>query len=92
MLAEYQEVRTQLGDKVAPDEAAGIMFDLLVKRREMLLRMARERAEAEAKAAAEAAERARQKAIAEAEAAKKRAEEEALAAQKRAEKRLNWQE
>ena len=30
------------------------MFDLLVKRREMLLRMARERAEAEAKAAAEA--------------------------------------
>lgn len=85
MLAEYQEVRTQLGDKVAPDEAAGIMFDLLVKRREMLLRMARERAEAEAKAAAEAAERARQKAIAEAEAAKKRAEEEALAAQKRAE-------
>lgn len=71
MLAEYQEVRTQLGDKVAPDEAAGIMFDLLVKRREMLLRMARERAEAEAKAAAEAA--------------KKRAEEEALAAQKRAE-------
>lgn len=33
MLAEYQEVRTQLGDKVAPDEAAGIMFDLLVKRR-----------------------------------------------------------
>lgn len=92
MLAEYQKVRTQLGDKVAPDEAAGIMFDLLVKRREMLLRMARERAEAEAKAAAEAAERARQKAIAEAEAAKKRAEEEALAAQKRAEKRLNWQE
>ena len=85
MLSEYQEVRTQLGDKVAPDEAAGIMFDLLVKRREMLLRMARERAEAEAKAAAEAAERARQKAIAEAEAAKKRAEEEALAAQKRAE-------
>lgn len=72
MLAEYQEVRTQLGDKVAPDEAAGIMFDLTVKRREMLLRMARERAEAEAKAAAEAAERARQKAIAEAEAAKKR--------------------
>ena len=76
MLAEYQKVRTQLGDKVAPDEAAGIMFDLLVKRREMLLRMARERAEAEAKAAAEAAERARQKAIAEAEAAKKRAEEQ----------------
>ena len=85
MLAEYQEVRAQLGDKVAPDETASIMFDLLVKRREMLLRLARERAEAEAKAAAEAAERARQKAIAEAEAAKKRAEEEALAAQKRAE-------
>lgn len=89
MLAEYQEVRTQLGDKVAPDEAAGIMFDLLVKRREMLLRMARERAEAEAKAAAEAAERARQKAIAEAEAAKKRAEEGRRSEQK---KRLNWQE
>ena len=42
----------------------GNQQDLLVKRREMLLRMARERAEAEAKAAAEAAERARQKAIA----------------------------
>ena len=74
MLAEYREVRERLGNQVAPDEAAAIMYDLLVKRREMLLKLARERAEAEAKAAAEAAERARLKALSEAEAAKKKAE------------------
>lgn len=85
MLAEYREVRERLGNQVAPDEAAAIMFDLLVKRREMLLKLARERAEAEAKAAAEAAERARLKALAEAEAAKKKAEQEAEAARIKAE-------
>ena len=85
MLAEYREVRERLGNQVAPDEAAAIMFDLLVKRREMLLKLARERAEAEAKAAAEAAERARLKALAEAEAAKKKAEQEAETARIKAE-------
>lgn len=53
MLAEYQVVRERLGNLMAPDEAATIMHGLLVKRRERLLRLARERAEAEA--AAEAA-------------------------------------
>lgn len=85
MLAEYREVRERLGNQVAPDEAAAIMYDLLVKRREMLLKLARERAEAEAKAAAEAAERARLKALYEAEAAKKKAEQEAEAARIKAE-------
>lgn len=85
MLAEYREVRERLGNQVAPDEAAAIMYDLLVKRREMLLKLARERAEAEAKAAAEAAERARLKALAEAEAAKKKAEQEAETARIKAE-------
>lgn len=85
MLAEYREVRERLGNQVAPDEAAAIMYDLLVKRREMLLKLARERAEAEAKAAAEAAERAKLKALAEAEAAKKKAEQEAEAARIKAE-------
>ena len=85
MLAEYREVRERLGNQVAPDEAAAIMYDLLVKHREMLLKLARERAEAEAKAAAEAAERARLKALAEAEAAKKKAEQEAEAARIKAE-------
>lgn len=46
MLSEYREVRERLGNQVAPDEAAAIMFDLLVKRREMLVRLAKERAEA----------------------------------------------
>lgn len=68
MLAEYQVVRERLGNLVAPDEAATIMHGLLVKRRERLLRLARERAEAEA-----AAEAARKRA----EEAKKLAEEEA---------------
>lgn len=85
MLSEYREVRERLGNQVAPDEAAAIMLDLLVKRREMLVRLAKERAEAEAKAAAEAAERARLKALAEAEAAKKKAEQQAEAARRRAE-------
>ncbi len=75
MLAGYQDVRQRLGNQVAPDNAADIIYDLLVKRREELLRLAKKRAEAEAKAAAEAAERARLKAIAEAEAAKRKAEE-----------------
>ncbi len=86
MLAGYQEVRQALGNLVAPDNAARIMYDLLVKRREELLRLAKERAEAEARAAAEAAEKARQKALAEKEAAKKRAEAEEQAAIERAEK------
>ncbi len=84
MLAGYQVVRDQLGNLVAPDNAARIMFDLLVRRREELLRLARERAEAEAKAAAEAAERARLKAIAEAEVARKKAEEQAELARQQA--------
>ena len=85
MLAEYREVRERLGNQVAPDEAAAIMYDLLVKRREMLHKIARKRAEAEAKAAAEAAERARLKALSEAEAAKKKAELEAETARIKAE-------
>lgn len=68
MLAEYQVVRERLGNQMAPDEAATIMHGLLVKRRERLLRLAKERAEAEA-----AAEAARKKA----EEAKRLAEEEA---------------
>lgn len=76
MLAEYQVVRERLGNLVAPDEAATIMHGLLVKRRERLLRLARERAEAEA-----AAEAARKRA----EEAKKLAEEEAKRAKQAAE-------
>lgn len=52
MLAEYQEVLRELGSKVAPDEAASIMVDLLRKHRAELIRLAKERAEAVAKAAA----------------------------------------
>ncbi len=85
MLAGYKMVCEQLGNLIAPDNAAQIMYDLLVKRRKELLRLARERAEAEAKAAAEAAERARLKAIAEAEEARKKAEEQAAEARKKAE-------
>lgn len=59
MLAEYQVVRERLGSQMAPDEAATIMHGLLVKRRERLLRLAKERAEAEA--AAEAARKKRRK-------------------------------
>lgn len=69
MLAGYKEVHEQLGNKIAPDEAAGIMYDLLMKHREELLRLARERAEAkaaEAKAAAEAAAKAAEEAAKEA--------------------------
>lgn len=62
MLAEYQEVLRELGSKVAPDEAASIMVDLLRKHRAELIRLAKERAEAVAKAAAKAAELARVKA------------------------------
>lgn len=76
MLAEYQVVRERLGNQMAPDEAATIMHGLLVKRRERLLRLARERAEAEA-----AAEAARKRA----EEAKKLAEEEAKRAKQVAE-------
>lgn len=76
MLAEYQVVRERLGSQMAPDEAATIMHGLLVKRRERLLRLAKERAEAEA-----AAEAARKKA----EEAKKMAEEEAKRAKQAAE-------
>lgn len=59
MLAEYQVVRERLGNQMAPDEAATIMHGLLVKRRERLLRLDKERAEAEA--AAEAARKKRRK-------------------------------
>lgn len=76
MLAEYQVVRERLGNQIAPDEAATIMHGLLVKRRERLLRLAKERAEAEA-----AAEAARKKA----EEAKRLAEEEAKRAKQAAE-------
>lgn len=76
MLAEYQVVRERLGNQMAPDEAATIMHGLLIKRRERLLRLAKERAEAEA-----AAEAARKKA----EEAKKMAEEEAKRAKQAAE-------
>lgn len=75
MLAEYQEVLRVLGSKVAPDEAASIMVDLLRKHRAELIRLAKERAEAVAKAAAEAAELARVKAEQEAAIARQKAEE-----------------
>ena len=71
MLAEYQEVLRELGNKVAPDEAASIMVDLLRKHRAELIRLAKERAEAVAKAA----ELARVKAEQEAAIARQKAEE-----------------
>lgn len=74
-LAEYQEVLRELGSKVAPDEAASIMVDLLRKHRAELIRLAKERAEAVAKAAAKAAELARVKAEQEAAIARQKAEE-----------------
>lgn len=74
MLEAYQEVRRRLGDQVAPDNAAAIIYPLVRQHRETLVRLAKERAEAEARAAAEAAERARLKAEAEAKAAAERAE------------------
>lgn len=75
MLAEYQEVLRELGSKVAPDEAASIMVDLLRKHCAELIRLAKERAEAVAKAAAKAAELARVKAEQEAAIARQKAEE-----------------
>lgn len=75
MLAEYQEVLRELGSKVAPDEAASIMVDLLRKHRAELIRLAKERAEAVTKAAAKAAELARVKAEQEAAIARQKAEE-----------------
>lgn len=75
MLAEYQEVLRELGSKVAPDEAASIMIDLLRKHRAELIRLAKERAEAVAKATAKAAELARVKAEQEAAIARQKAEE-----------------
>lgn len=75
MLAEYQEVLRELGSKVASDEAASIMVDLLRKHRVELIRLAKERAEAVAKAAAKAAELARVKAEQEAAIARQKAEE-----------------
>lgn len=75
MLAEYQEVLRELGSKVAPDEAASIMVDLLRKHRAELIRLAKERAEPVAKAAAKAAELARVKAEQEAAIARQKAEE-----------------
>lgn len=84
MLAEYQEVRQRLGDQIAPDEASAIMYDLIKKHREEMIRLAKERAEAEAKAAAEAAEQARIKAEQEAQKAREKAEREAALARQRA--------
>ncbi len=75
MLAGYQEVLRELGSKVAPDEAASIMVDLLRKHRAELIRLAKERAEAVAKVAAKAAELARVKAEQEAAIARQKAEE-----------------
>ena len=75
MLAEYQEVLRELGSKVAPDEAAFVMVDLLRKHRAELIRLAKERAEAVAKAAVKAAELARVKAEQEAAIARQKAEE-----------------
>lgn len=75
MLAGYLEVLRELGSKVAPDEAASIMVDLLRKHRAELIRLAKERAEAVAKAAAKAAELARVKAEQEAAIARQKAEE-----------------
>ena len=75
MLAEYQEMQRELGSKVAPDEAASIMVDLLRKHRAELIRLAKERAEAVAKAAAKAAELARVKAEQEAAIARQKVEE-----------------
>ena len=59
MLEEYKEVHQRLGDHVAPDEAAAIMYDLLKTRRNQLLQQARERVEAERKQAEALAEKAR---------------------------------
>ena len=75
MLAEYLEALRELGSKVAPDEAASIMVDLLRKHRAELIRLAKERAEAVAKAAAKAAELARVKAEQEAAIARQKVEE-----------------
>jgi len=88
MLTAYRDVKNLLGESVAPAETARIMYSLLVKRRELLLKQARERAEAEAKAAAEAAEKARLKAIAEAEIARKKAEEQAEIARQKAQQQV----
>lgn len=86
MLAGYQEVREKLGNRIAPDQAATIMYDLIKKHREELVRLAKERAEA--KAAAEAAERARIKAEQEAERARIKAQEETERARIKAEEQL----
>lgn len=79
MLAGYQEVRQRLGDLIAPDNAAAIMYDLIKKHREELVRLAKERAEAEARRRAEeeARKQAEEEARKQAEEAKKQAEEEA---------------
>ena len=87
MLAEYQEVQRELGSKVAPDETASIMVDLLRKHRAELIRLAKERAEAVAKAVAKAAAKA-------AELARVKAEQEAAIARQKAEEaeRVSQQE
>ena len=84
MLQGYAEVKTLLGDQIAPDNAAVLMYDLVKKHREELIRLAKERAEAEAKAAAEAAERARIKAEQEAQRAREKAQREAEKAEREA--------
>lgn len=84
LLEGYAQVRQLLGDQIAPDNAAVLMYDLVKKHRDEMVRLARERAEAEAKAAAEAAERARIKAEQEAQRAREKAEREAALARKKA--------
>ena len=89
MLSEYREVRERLGNQVAPDEAAAIMLDLLVKRREMLVRLAaKKKAEQEAEAARRRAEEEAEKARRKVEEARRLADEEAERA-RRAEEQLN---
>ncbi len=82
MTEGYKSVAKLLGDSVAPEVAASLMFDLLVQHREKLLRLARERAEAEARLAAERAEKMRQKAIEEAERSRQKAEAQIREAEK----------
>lgn len=84
MLQGYAEVRQLLGNHIAPDNAAAIMYDLVKAHCEEMIRLARERAEAEARTAAEAAERARVKAEQEAQRAREKAEREAELARRKA--------
>lgn len=88
----YKLVAELLGDNVAPEVAASIMYDLVSQHREKLLQLAQERAEAAARQAAERAEQMRQKAIEEAEKSRQKAEAQIRKAEKmrqEAEKQLH---